>query len=102
MVLIPHEDLIAPMSAKYGPVYKSIIPKDVYTGVGYDAPVCGRQHHHLQRSHGRRPGLSITKVIFEHQPELAIHKEATNFTLENGASNKAVPSQGCQILQGRE
>ncbi len=34
----------------------------------------------------------ITRVIFEHQPELqAIHKEATNLTLENGSSNKAVP-----------
>jgi hypothetical protein len=31
-------------------------------------------------------------VIFEHQPELqAIHKEAANLTLENGAANKALP-----------
>ena len=94
MVLIPHEDLIAPMAAKYGPVYyKSIIPKGVYTGIGYDTPVCGVANIIIcNEAMDEALAYQITKVIFEHQPELvAIHKEATNFTLENGASNKAVP-----------
>jgi TRAP transporter TAXI family solute receptor len=94
MVLIPHEDLIALMAAKYGPVYyKSIIPKGVYTGVGYDTPVCGVANIIIcSEDMDEALAYQITKVIFEHQPELvAIHKEATNFTLENGASNKAVP-----------
>ena len=34
----------------------------------------------------------ITKTLFERQPDLvAIHKEAANFNLEIGASNKAIP-----------
>jgi TRAP transporter TAXI family solute receptor len=94
MVLIPHEDLIAPMTAKYGPVYyKSIIPKGVYTGVDYDTPVCGVANVILcHEAMEDALAYQITRVIFEHQPELqAIHKEATNLTLENGSSNKAVP-----------
>jgi uncharacterized protein len=34
----------------------------------------------------------VTKTIFEHLPELvAIHKEALNINLKDGASNRAVP-----------
>jgi len=94
MVLIPHEDLIAPMIAKYGPVYsKSIIPKGVYTGVDHDTPVCGVANVLIcNQAMDEALAYQITKVIFEHQPELvAIHKEAMNLTLANGASNKAVP-----------
>lgn len=94
MVLIPHEDLIAPMSAKYGPVYyKSTIPKGVYTGIDYDTPVCGVANIIVcHEAMDETLAYQITKVIFERQPELvAIHKEATNLTLENGASNKALP-----------
>lgn len=94
MVLIPHEDLIAPMSAKYGPVYyKSTIPKGVYTGIDYDTPVCGVANIIIcHEAMDETLAYQITKVIFERQPELvAIHKEATNLTLENGASNKALP-----------
>jgi TRAP transporter TAXI family solute receptor len=82
------------MSAKYGPVYyKSIIPKGVYTGIGYDTPVCGVANIIIcNEAMEEALAYQITKVIFEHQPELvAIHKEATNITLEIGASNKAVP-----------
>jgi TRAP transporter TAXI family solute receptor len=94
MVLIPHEDLIAPMSTKYGPVYyKAVIPKGVYTGVDYDTPVCGVANIIVcNEAMDEALAYQVTKVIFEHQPELvAIHKEAMNLTPENGASNRAVP-----------
>lgn len=94
MALIAHEDLIAPMTAKYGPVYyKSIIPKGVYTGVEYDTPVCGVANILIcHEAMDEALAYQIVKTIFEHQPELiAIHKEASNFNLEIGASNKAIP-----------
>ena len=94
MALIAHEDLIAPMTAKYGPVYyKSIIPKGVYTGVDYDTPVCGVANILIcHETMDEALAYQITRMIFERQAELiAIHKEASNFNLEIGASNKALP-----------
>jgi TRAP transporter TAXI family solute receptor len=94
MALIAHEDLIAPMTAKYGPVYyKSIIPKGVYTGVDTDTAVCGVANILVcHESMDEALAYQITKTIFERQAELvAIHKEASNFNLEIGASNKAIP-----------
>jgi len=94
MALIAHEDLIAPMTAKYGPVYyKSIIPKGVYTGVDYDTPVCGVANILIcHEAMDEALAYQITRTIFERQAELiAIHKEASNFNLEIGASNKALP-----------
>jgi uncharacterized protein len=94
MALIAHEDLIAPMSAKYGPVYyKSIIPKGVYTGVDTDTAVCGVANILIcHEAMDEALAYQITKTIFERQAELiAIHKEASNFNLEIGASNKALP-----------
>jgi TRAP transporter TAXI family solute receptor len=94
MALIAHEDLIAPMTAKYGPVYyKSIIPKGVYTGVDTDTAVCGVANILIcHESMDEALAYQITRTIFERQAELvAIHKEAANFNLEIGASNKAVP-----------
>ena len=94
MALIAHEDLIAPMTTKYGPVYyKSIIPKGVYTGVDYDTAVCGVANILIcHESMDEALAYQITRTIFERQAELiAIHKEASNFNLEIGASNKALP-----------
>ena len=42
MVLLPHDDLVEKMNAKYGPIYyKTVIPKGIYTGVEVETPVSG-------------------------------------------------------------
>lgn len=94
MVLISHEELIPKMIEKYGPVYYStIIPKKVYTGIEYDTTVAGvgnllMCHQDLDE----KIVYNVLKSIFDHLKELAaIHKEALNINLKDGASNKAVP-----------
>ncbi|MCX7966798.1 MAG: TAXI family TRAP transporter solute-binding subunit [Syntrophorhabdaceae bacterium] len=94
MVLISHDELIPKMIEKYGPVYyKSVIPKKVYTGIEYDTQVAAvgnllMCHQDLDEN----IVYNVLKAIFDHLKELAaIHKEALNINLTDGASNKAVP-----------
>ncbi|MBP8625088.1 MAG: TAXI family TRAP transporter solute-binding subunit [Syntrophorhabdales bacterium] len=94
MVLISHDELIPKMVQKYGPVYyKSVIPKKVYTGIEYDTAVAAvgnllMCHQDLDE----KIVYNVLKAIFDHLKELvAIHKEALNINLKDGASNKAVP-----------
>jgi TRAP transporter TAXI family solute receptor len=94
MVLISHDDLIPKMVEKYGPVYyRSIIPKKVYTGIEYDTGVAAVGNLLMCRQDmDEKMAYDVTKAIFEHLPELvAIHKEALNINLKDGAGNKAVP-----------
>jgi TRAP transporter TAXI family solute receptor len=96
MELIPHDDLIPKMVQKYGPVYyKSIIPKGVYTGINYDTPVAAVGNLLMcNQEMDEKLAHDILKAIFDHLPELvAIHKEALNINLKDGASGKAVPYQ---------
>ncbi len=94
MVLVPHDDLIPKMVAKYGPIYyRSVIPKGVYTGVNYEVPV-STVANLLVANQNLDDGLAYTvaKTLFEHLKELAaIHKEALNINLKDGASEKGVP-----------
>jgi len=94
MVLIKHDDLIPKMVEKYGPVYyKSVIPKKVYTGLEQDIGVAAvgnllMVHQDLDEN----IVYNVLKATFDHLKELAaIHKEALNINLKDGASNKAVP-----------
>ncbi|MCX8111424.1 MAG: TAXI family TRAP transporter solute-binding subunit [Syntrophorhabdaceae bacterium] len=94
MVLLSHDELIQKMVDKYGPVYyKSTIPKKVYTGIEYDTTVAAvgnllMCHQDLDE----KIVYDVLKAIFEHLKELAaIHKEALNINLKDGASNRAVP-----------
>ena len=94
MVLIPHEDLITKMVEKYGPVYyQTIIPKKLYTGVDVDTNVAGVGNLLLcHQDMEEKLVYDITKNIFDRLKELAaIHKEALNINLKDGAGNKAVP-----------
>lgn len=94
MVLISHEDLIPKMTEKYGPVYyKSIIPKNVYTGIDYDTQVAAVGNLLMcHQDMDEKLAYDIVKTIFEHLKELiAIHKEAYNINLKDGAGNKSVP-----------
>jgi uncharacterized protein len=94
MVLIQHDDLVPKMTEKYGPIYsKSVIPKKVYTGMDSDTNVSTVVN--LLACHqemDEKLGYDIVKTIFDHLPDLvAIHKEALNINLKDGAGSKAVP-----------
>lgn len=94
MVLVPHDDLADKMNAKYGPIYyKTTIPKKVYTGIEKDVPVTGVANLLMcHKDMDDQVAYNCVKAIFEHLPELvAIHKEAKNITLKNGASSTFVP-----------
>jgi uncharacterized protein len=94
MVLISHEELIPKMVEKYGPVYyKSVIPKKVYTGIEYDTHVAAVGNLLMcSKDMDDKLAYDVAKTVFEHLKELvAIHKEAMNINLNDGAGNKAVP-----------
>ncbi len=94
MVLVPHDDLADKMNAKYGPIYyKTVIPKKTYTGIDKDIPVTGVANLLMcHKDMDDQVAYNCVKAIFEHLPELvAIHKEAKNITLKNGASSTFVP-----------
>lgn len=94
MALVPHADLVDKMNAKYGNIYyASTIQKDAYTGIDSDIPVSAVPN--LLMCHedmDETMAYNTVKTLFEHLSELeAIHKEATNITLKNGASSTFVP-----------
>jgi len=94
MMLISHDDLIPAMTGKYGPVYyKSVIPKNVYSGIKYDTNVAAVGNLLMcHKDMDDKLAYDIVKTIFERLKELAaIHKEALNINLKDGGSNKAVP-----------
>jgi uncharacterized protein len=91
---IPHDDLVDKMVAKYGPIYyKSVIPKNIYTGVNVDTPVSAVGnllvcHQDLEE----QLAYNVVKTIFTHMNELiAIHKEANNIHLKDNAANRLIP-----------
>jgi TRAP transporter TAXI family solute receptor len=94
LYLVPHDDLVEKMNAKYGPIYyKSAIPKKVYTGVQVDTPVSAVGNLLMcHQDMNEQLAYIIVKTIFEHLKDLAaIHKEALNMNLKDGASNRFVP-----------
>jgi TRAP transporter TAXI family solute receptor len=94
IVLVPQDDIVPKMIKKFGPnYYKSIIPKDVYTGIKYDTPVVAVGNVLMcHQDMDEQLVYTIVKTIFDHLKELsAIHKEALNINLKDASSSKAVP-----------
>lgn len=94
MVLVPHDDLVDKMNAKYGNIYyKSVIPKGTYNGVDEDVPVSAVTNLLLcHQDMDEQMAYNVVKTIFDHLPELvAIHKEAENIDIKSGASSTFVP-----------
>ncbi len=94
MALVPHDDLVDKMNAKYGPIYyKSVIPKKVYTGIEVDTPVSAVANLLMcHQDMDEQLAYNVLTTIFGHMNELiAIHKEANNITLKDNALNKFVP-----------
>jgi TRAP transporter TAXI family solute receptor len=90
--LLPAGDLVLPLIGKYGPVYSmATISKDVYrTGTDVEAIVLPT----LLLVPADMPddlAYTLTKVLFEHQAELAkVHPEGRNFDRVNGPNTQPV------------
>ncbi len=94
MALVPHGDLVEKMNAKYGNIYyQSDIPKEAYTGISEDILVSTVPNVLLcHQDMDEKMAYNVVKTLFDKLPELiAIHKEATNITLKNGASSTFIP-----------
>lgn len=94
MFLVPHSELVDKMNEKYGKIYyKSTIPKEAYTGLDAEIPVSAVSNLLLcHQDMDEQMAYKVVKTLYEHLPELvAIHKEAGNISLQNGASSTFVP-----------
>ena len=88
--LIDHADTVAAMNKKYGNLYvEDAISKDIYRGMDTDnkqATVMNILVSHA--SMDDKTAYNIVKTIFDRRDDLiAVHKEATNFKLENQKSS---------------
>jgi TRAP transporter TAXI family solute receptor len=92
--LLGHEDAIAKMVSKYGPVYfKGKIPKNTYPGIATDTMVAAVANA-LVCHEKMEPTLAynILKTFFAHKPELvAVHKEALHLTIEDAVEGSPLP-----------
>jgi hypothetical protein len=87
--MVDHADAVAAMNKKYGNLYvEDVIPKDVYKGMDTDnkqATVMNILVAHENMDD--KTAYAIVKTIFDKRDELiTVHKEATNFRLENQKS----------------
>jgi hypothetical protein len=87
--MVDHADAVAAMNKKYGNLYvEDVIPKDVYKGMDTDnkqATVMNILVAHENMDD--KTAYAIVKTIFDKRDELiTVHKEATNFKLENQKS----------------
>jgi TRAP transporter TAXI family solute receptor len=93
--MIDHAELVPAMNAKWGNLYvEDAIPKDTYRGMDADnkqATVMNILVAH--ETMDEKTAYNIVKTIFDKRDEvIAVHKEATNFKLENQkASATPVP-----------
>ena len=94
IAIVPQNDIVPKLAKKFGPIYyQSIIPKNIYTGINKDIPVTAVGNILMCHAEADEQLVyDVLKTIFGHLKELtAIHKEALNINLKDGASNKAVP-----------
>jgi len=94
IVILPHDDLVEKMNAKYGPIYyKTVMPKKVYTGLEVDVPVSGVSNLLMcHQDMDEQMAYNVVKTIFEHMSDLAaIHAEGKNIHIKDNAQNKFVP-----------
>jgi hypothetical protein len=94
MKLIGHDDGVARMVSKYGPVYfKGKIPRNTYPGLAADTLVAAVANL-LICNEKMDPALAynILKTFFAYKPELvAVHQEAKHLTLEDAVDGSSIP-----------
>ncbi len=84
--MIDHADLVPAMNKKYGNLYVAdVIPKATYHGMDRDNKNASVSNILVTNEKmSDQTAYNIVKTIFEKRDELiAVHKEATNFKLEN-------------------
>ena len=94
MRLVPSGDLIPALRQAYGELYFMIqIPAGTYPGVAAPVPVVGVANVLVvNRSMPDDFAYDITRLLFEHQQELAaIHPEARNLSLTTAAKGSPAP-----------
>jgi uncharacterized protein len=92
--LLAHEDGVAKMVSKYGPVYfKGKIPKNTYPGISTDTSVAAVANILIcNEKLDAALAYNILKTLFAFKPELvAVHKEANHFTLEGAVHGSPIP-----------
>jgi TRAP transporter TAXI family solute receptor len=93
--MIDHADLVPAMNKKYGNLYvQDVIPKETYKGMDADNHQATVMNILVaNESMDEKTAYNIVKAIFDHRDDIiAVHKEATNFKLENQkASASPIP-----------
>jgi len=92
--ILNNADHLEKLHQKYGPVYfKLPIPKTTYPGMDADVQVvCVANLLICHEKMDAGLAYNIIKVLLEHQPELvAVHKEASHFTLATAAVGSSLP-----------
>ena len=93
--LLANDSVVESLQEKYGKALyvRGVVPKSVYPGLDGDVGVISVGN--LLVAHAdldENLVYEITKVLFEHSPELvAIHPEAKNLTLETAAKDSPAP-----------
>ncbi len=91
---VPTAQYVAPMAAKYGPVYYPLnLPKAVYQKVPEDVPGIGVDNLLVVNANmSEQQVYNILKALFDNQTEVqAVHPEAKKFALESAARTSPVP-----------
>lgn len=94
MRLVPTAGVVSSLRSAHGDVYVTgEVPGGVYRGVDTPVPVLGVMNLLVvNASVDEQLAYDITRVLHEHQPELAaIHPEARNLKLESAAKNSPAP-----------
>ena len=92
--LLPSAELVPTLQREFGPLYFRVdVPAGAYPGVSEPIPVVGVSNVLVvNRSMPDQLAYDITRVLFEHQPELAaIHPEARHLSLKTAVTGSPAP-----------
>jgi TRAP transporter TAXI family solute receptor len=92
--LLPSAELVPALQREFGALYFRVdVPAGAYPGVSEPIPVVGVSNVLVvNRSMPDQLAYDITRVLFEHQPELAaIHPEARHLSLKTAIAGSPAP-----------
>jgi TRAP transporter TAXI family solute receptor len=92
--LLPSAELVPALQREFGPLYFRVdVPAGAYPGVTEPIPVVGVSNVLVvNRSMPEQLAYDITRVLFDHQPELAaIHPEARHLSLKTAVTGSPAP-----------
>ena len=103
--MIPNAHLLAALRRDFGDLYFELqVPRDAYPGIREPIPVVGSSSVLVvKQSMDEQLAYDITRLLFEHQPELAaIHPEARNLSLRTASAHSPAPFHTGAIRYYRE